>query len=134
MDVFVAERLDLGVRQACYLSAVGNSEGAFIALEDTVTLLEQLMALEGDAKLTCTSPWLQDIRVGIRTWEYDGRKNISLYPDDDDILGFIGSNGVLHPLTAESGWEWFDPIRSDPRFASYVERVKAAFAPEGATE
>ena len=30
----------------------------------------------------------------------------------------------IFPLTAEHGWEWFDPIRDTDRFKACVERLK----------
>ena len=30
----------------------------------------------------------------------------------------------LTPLLERDGWEWFDPIREDPRFLSCVERIR----------
>ena len=42
----------------------------------------------------------------------------------------ITAREVLYPLTVAGEWRSFDPIRNDPRFASYIERVKSAFAPD----
>jgi hypothetical protein len=33
------------------------------------------------------------------------------------------------PLEAEHGWEWFDPIREDPRFKACVERMRRFVVP-----
>ena len=46
-----------------------------------------------------------------------------------EYVATIGFGFPIFALTSPTGWEWFDPIRSDPRFAAYVERVKAVFAP-----
>ena len=30
----------------------------------------------------------------------------------------------LRPMLERTGWEWFDPIREDPRFLACLERIK----------
>ena len=35
----------------------------------------------------------------------------------------------LFPLLAEEGWEWFDPIREDPRFKEIVKRMERFVIP-----
>ena len=35
----------------------------------------------------------------------------------------------IYPLEAEHGWEWFDPIREDPRFKACVERMRRFVVP-----
>ena len=132
VDIFAPDRVDLGIRRACYLAATGDPEGAFTALEDTVTLLEKLMSLQAGSELSCSSRWLRDFRLRVEhSVQFDQRELIlRLNPDPFGyFFGGVYCHTLLHPLTAESGWEWFDPIRSDPRFAAYVERVKAVFAP-----
>ena len=132
VDIFAPCRVSLGVRRACYLAATGDSEGAFTALEDTVTLLEKLMSLQAGSELSCSSRWLRDFRLRVEhSVQFDQRELIlRLNPDPFGyFFGGVYCHTLLHPLTAESGWEWFDPIRNDPRFAVYVERVKAVFAP-----
>jgi transcriptional regulator with XRE-family HTH domain len=132
VDIFAPDRVNLGIRRACYLAATGDPEGAFTALEDTVTLLEKLMSLQAGSELSCSSRWLRDFRLRVEhSVQFDQRELIlRLNPDPFGyFFGGVYCHTLLHPLTAESGWEWFDPIRSDPRFAAYVERVKAVFAP-----
>ena len=132
VDIFAPYRVDLGVRRACYLAATGDPEGAFAALEDTVTLLEKLMSLQTGSELSCSSRWLRDFRLRVEHSVQFDQRELILRLDTDPFGYFFGGvycHTLLHPLTAESGWEWFDPIRSDPRFAAYVERVKAVFAP-----
>lgn len=36
----------------------------------------------------------------------------------------IGSSMIYDAMTASSGWEWFDPARSDDRYRKLVERAK----------
>ena len=136
VDMFANKRLDLGIRLACFLSGTGDCEGAFIVLEDTVSLLEKLMALENGMKIGCTSPWLRDLRLKVKFIDNEGSQAVFLNDDTDDgdCYGYIDRKWVLYPFTADHGWEWFDPIRDDPRFKTYVERVKAAFADAAVTE
>ena len=61
------------------------------------------------------------------------RRNAQPGPLERSI--FINSSGgycfdiypsvYLYMLTAERGWEWFDPIREDPRYLKCTERVRA---------
>ena len=55
----------------------------------------------------------------------------------DDRIGVghtIRVMDALFPLIEAEGWRSFDPIRNDPRFAAYVERVKAVFQPDTTNE
>ena len=143
VDIFVGDRMELGVRRACYLASAGDPEGAFVVLEDTVSMLETVMGLPDRTVLSCKSICLEDERFELRREVWHDKEN----PDYDQrpFLRFFRGNGAdeyvytlafgfpVNALTSPQGWEWFDPIRSDPRFAAYVERVNAAFAPENAT-
>ena len=133
VDLFLDERLDLGIRRSCYLASTGDPEGAFVALEDTVSMLETAMSLPDGTMLTCKSHCLEDERFELRheIWE-ENRPFLKLYRNrygEADHVVTVGFGFPIHALTATQGWEWFDPIRNDPRYAGYVERVKAAFAP-----
>lgn len=137
VDIFVPDRVDLGIRRACYLAATGDTEGAFVVLEDTVTLLETVMNMETGTELACSSRWLQDFRLKVEQNRYEAGKVLYLRLKTDPYHYCFGAicptDGIL-PLTADHGWEWFDTIRDDPRFASYVDRVKAVFALDSTIE
>ena len=136
VDLFVSERMELGIRRACYLAATGDPEGAFVALEDTVSMLEKAMSLPDGAMLTCKSISLEgetfELRHEEREEEGVRRPILRLYHNsfrESDRIVTIGWGFPIFALTSPTGWEWFDPIRNDPRYAGYVERVKAVFAP-----
>ena len=139
VDIFVVDRMEMGIRQACYLASTGDPEGAFVVLEDTVSMIEKVMSLPDKTVLSCKSICLEDERFEIRRAiyhmekepVYDRRPYLRFYRvgGTNEYVYTLGFAFAEKALTAESGWEWFDPIRSDPRFAAYVERVKAAFAP-----
>ncbi len=136
VDIFVGDRVELGIRQACYLASTGDPEGAFVVLEDTVSMIEKVMSLPEGTMLSCKSICLEDERFEVRhaIWhEKDNRRpylHVIRGKGTDDLVYTLGFRFPLYALTAPHGWEWFDPIRNDPRFASYVERVKTVFAPE----
>ena len=139
VDIFVGDRMELGIRRACYLASTGDPEGAFVVLEDTVSMLEKVMSLPDRTVLSCKSICLEDERFELRRAiyhmerepVYDRRPYLRFYRTDgiDEYVYTLGFAFAEKALTAPHGWEWFDPIRSDPRFAAYVERVKAVFAP-----
>ena len=135
VDIFVGDRVEIGIRRACYLASTGDPEGAFAVLEDTVSLLEKAMSLPEGTMLSCKSICLEDERFEVRhaIWhEKDNRRpylHVIRGKGTDDLVYTLGFRFPLYALTAPQGWEWFDPIRNDPRFAAYVERVEAVFAP-----
>lgn len=135
VDIFVDVRMDLGIRHACYLASTGDPEGAFVALEDTVSMLEKVMKLEDGTILTCKSICLENMRFVLRhETEENGHRFLQMHHDhyeDSDYVISVFDFFPINALTSPQGWEWFDPIRSDPRYATYVERVKAVFAPVG---
>ena len=136
VDLFLSERLNLGIRRACYLASTGDPEGAFVVLEDTVSMLEKAMSLSNGTMLTCTSISLEgeSFEIWHELKEEEGvcRPFLRLYRPrfgEVEYVATIGFGFPIFALTSPTGWEWFDPIRPDPRFASYVERVKAVFTP-----
>jgi len=144
VDIFVGDRMELGIRRACYLASTEDPEGAFVVLEDTVSMLEKVMSLPDKTVLSCKSICLEDERLELRRMvnhdkenpDYDRRPFLRFFrgKGTDEYVYTLGFRFPEYALTAESGWEWFDPIRSDPRFAAYVERVKAVFAPVASGE
>ena len=136
IDLFLSERLVLGIYRACYLAATGDPECAFVILEDTVSMLERAMSLPDGTMLTCKSISLEGESFELR---HESREEAGVYRPilrlyhncfrKSDRTVIIGSGFPIFALTSPTGWEWFDPIRSDPRYAAYVERVKAVFAP-----
>ncbi|MBQ7312270.1 MAG: hypothetical protein IJW81_01660, partial [Clostridia bacterium] len=40
------------------------------------------------------------------------------------------SHWMYKPLMIQNGWDWFDPIRNDPRYAACIKRMEA-FITEG---
>ena len=136
VDLFLSERLNLGIRRACYLASTGDPEGAFVVLEDTVSMLEKAMSLPNGTMLTCTSISLEgeSFEIWHESREEEGvyRPFLRLYRPrlgEVEYVATIGFGFPIFALTSPRGWEWFDPIRNDPRYGAYVERVKAVFAP-----
>ena len=139
VDIFVVDRMEMGIRQACYLASTGDPEGAFVVLEDTVSMIEKVMSLPDKTVLSCKSICLEDERFEIRRAiyhmekepVYDRRPYLCFYRvgGTNEYVYTLGFAFAEKALTSPTGWEWFDPIRNDPRYAAYVERVKAVFAP-----
>jgi transcriptional regulator with XRE-family HTH domain len=135
VDIFVKHRLWLGYRSAAYHAATGDTETAFAALEDTVSMWEAFMGLSEGAAITCKGFCLEGIVMKkTHRCEDDGEEWVRYSDESLDICVHITAREALYPLTDPEAWRSFDPIRTDPRFAAYAERVKAAFALDSKTE
>lgn len=105
-DLWIDTRLFLGMRLSCALASSGDADGAFEVLEDTVALFEKFMILPEGTKLTYRCPTLDRIDAGTRS-------------------AYVSPTELIRYLAEPSGWEWFDPIRNDPRYSEYINRLNS---------
>lgn len=134
VDLWVEPRIWMGLHKACYLASSGDPENAFLVLEDTVSLLEKAMQITSPIELRCTSPWLNLI-VWTAEESWCNLEGSHLLQNEDERSIWIHNNEgccfMLYPswyrdnLVVRKGWEWFDPIREDPRYKDYVDRLSA---------
>ena len=131
VDIWAPDRIWMGIRHACYLASTGEAALAFVYLEDAVSLMERLFALPEGTECGCGCRSLSGLSLTLCAYHADNARAVKFnrYPADGrDDLGFWGSplhsSGIYHALTAEHGWEWFDPIREDPRYAACAARVR----------
>lgn len=138
-DIFFVQRVWLGMDYACYLSVLYDHEKAFAVLEDTVSLLEKVMALPDGTELTSTSPVLDGLKTTVRNVMLVC--NIITVSDSDESdktnENKVGGKGIVIGADKNIGiWcesiyyylinaQWFEPIRKDSRYQGYVERIKA---------
>lgn len=126
-DIFFAIRIWLGVCYACYLSVLFDHDRAFEILEDSISLLEKVMALPEGTELTSTSPALDGMTAKVKSFSCYYRNECYHARGVDVSKGHdvIAPIYVLHALTDYNGWQWFNPIRNDPRYQKYIKRVEA---------
>ena len=137
VDFFAADRVWLGIRHACYLASTGEAENAFVYLEDAVSLAERVFALPDESEVGCGCKSF----AGLTLYLHNERANpgdpqssrLAQFRNykrlEETGIGYYGSplfaKSIYNALTAEHGWEWFDPIRNDARYAAYIERLRA---------
>lgn len=132
LDFWVYERVMLGLKLSCRLTAAGRIEDAYTALEDTVSLLEKGMTITEQIELRCSSPFLQDISyTAAEDWfdtdlnEFEDQKQERGICMTDNIYNsFLFPSKILKFMNDERGWEWFNLIREDERFKAYLSRVE----------
>lgn len=125
-----AVRVRLGIQRAGYLASTGDTEGAFAALEDTLTLLGKIVkhVEEVGAEVQIRSDWLDkaQYRLSLPDFYHDGRRQLgegweigpcAIGAPVCDVYGMLTSD--------EETLQWLNPIRNDPRYREYAERVKA---------
>lgn len=131
VDSGVESRLWLGFRRACCLAALGKPEEAFKVLEDTVSLLEETMKITDKIVLEI-SPITPDIVwTASEDWHEpnnhptkEEQRMIMILWERNDISTCYCVYPSSHLNTLLTG-EWSDSICNDPRYQSYVDRVKA---------
>jgi len=140
VDFWVELRLWMGLRRACYMTALGRYEEAYVILEDTVSLLEKAMSQPSGIELRCDSPSLdQIVWISEECWLACDNENLIQWTQNGDTSEDVQERArwihrdntcnMLFPswfhraLASREGWEWFDPIRGTPRYESYVKRL-----------
>ncbi len=131
-DVFVEQRIYLGERLACVYAALGKIDEAYAALEDVVTLYENVMCLEDGATLFCASPSLANLTVGVRDkqFKHSGRAKELYYVtengDKEQFEMLFPKNELENLANASYGnFGWLEPMRGDERFAKLMKRLQA---------
>ena len=135
-DLWFPERWKTGIRYCCYLSGIGKANEALRVLESLTDLAESFLNLPDGTELSFRTFSLSALK-GTKITDYTSfpgdvvkqrRYRFRLLPEkidacEESFISFVPSYD-LYPLTAENGWEWFDPIRNTDRFKSCLERLK----------
>lgn len=123
------------MRYSCQLASLGETERALAALKDLTDLYEKFWSLTDKTVLTFRCPALNKIEGIVHHCMMRGPAAGPEFENTTHSARVIGYNTderdpmwshfMPNPLTAEYGWEWFDPIREDERYKRCLERMKA---------
>ncbi|MBO4326270.1 MAG: helix-turn-helix transcriptional regulator [Clostridia bacterium] len=132
-DMWFKKKYFIGFRLSCALASDNKKEEALSVLEDTITLIENFSALPVGSKLTYNCPSLDNFSYTVIPFsdsedQPHTRPGIPLkhveYRRGDVLMCDLVVTVQVHPLFERDGWEWFDPIREEPRFLACLERIK----------
>lgn len=122
VDMWCQDRVLLGLRYIAAIAKLGEMDAAYYAFEDTIAIIEQVMAISEDKfELGCTSPALKGFSLNSEFFwlEHDGRECRALCMESNGwcnwIIPYDYQNAVKN--------SWFDPLRADKRFDSLFERL-----------
>ncbi len=106
----------------------GRKDEGYEYLDRALDYLEKWEAIPDGTKLPVGNPLVfGDIKLIKSSDSSSWRTVIELKDGSRRILDdwlVMGADGIYLPLTAKSGWEWFDSVREDPRYKEAVERAK----------
>lgn len=129
-DIFMIQRIWLGMVYITAYAAQGENEKALAVLEDIVTLTEDIMKLPSNAEIGCKAPALSTLRVSTDCGYYNKLGNsVSLYytleNGETDFCGSIEPKCMYECLCINdfSRWSWLRDIRKEQKFIDLVERL-----------
>ena len=130
-DLWFKDRWYIGLRYCCYLSGSGRTDEALIALEELTGLAEKYIVLPEGTTLGFRCPAFSSLEGTVKK-EYSEKTGqfISIKIESktaselEAYYLMFGSRYSFFPLTAEKGWEWFDPIRNTDRFKACLARLE----------
>ncbi|MBR4703301.1 MAG: helix-turn-helix transcriptional regulator [Oscillospiraceae bacterium] len=124
-DLWSPPRIQLGLRYTRALIWLGETEAALDAFEDTVSLLERVMAIPEEAfTLGCSSPALKTFSLDCRFhwFEKEGKEYRELCMEKDGWCEWVLPRDILSSVKNDS---WFGPIHiDDPRFGPLLARLE----------
>jgi len=139
-DLWFEERFRAGIRLSCQLASAGEAEKALDALEDLTGLFVSFWSLPDDTKLTFRCPALDCIEGTLHTCMMKGpaagpaygtiRRNAVTLKLNTGKIHSMWCHTMVYPLIHTEGWEWFNPIRNEPRFLACAERMKQCVVEE----
>lgn len=122
-DIWTPERVHTGLSLSAKY-APSNPEKALDILERVVDAMEWITKLPYGTKFGSKCPSFENFTIEL----YDCSGNLICFSTTKDKMikdnvYYISIYRAVHALTQEKGWEWFNPIRSDPKFKACAERV-----------
>lgn len=124
IDLWCVERLHLGMRYFAALAKLGETDAAYAVFEDTVSLLERIMAIpEDEFVLGCNSPALKGFSKKCEFYwmeKKDGKEHRELCMECGEWADWIIP---INYQDAVNG-PWFAPMKEDERFAPLFRRLE----------
>ncbi len=114
-------------RLACALFGCGRNDEGYVWLEKSFAPMEQWLSIPAGERLEFGDPliWGESRieRDGECLYQPDG----STVPLSYDYMYLFSNQRHLfyYGMTAKNGWEWFNGVREEERFKSYIPRAKA---------
>ena len=153
-DLWFAVKYWIGLRLACALSSLGQAESALEVLEETVTMLENVLHLPIGTVLSHRTRALNRMDHRIVSYSMKGSWCcVELQPTAEEPLLRAADQALFRHsregllwcrfaeesrnriwyvdlclLEAKEGWEGFDPLRAHPRYLACAERMRAVGA------
>lgn len=126
VDFWIQVRLMLGFQRCRFLSALGRIDETFSVLEDSVGLLERGMEITEKTTLTCTSPWLRDVKFSAQEMWFDngpdGKEERTVYIENETGIYLLDPSNYERWMTDTALFG--DAMRDDARFEPLYARVK----------
>lgn len=130
-DMWIADRMELGLKSAIYFIAAGKTDEAIAYIESLVKLLEEIMKITDEVLLPTSCRFLEGMEwKAEEMWE--DRDNNPDGPKERMIFISARMKGIctgycIYPSRYFDmlQWEVFEPLRGNPGFEKLCERVKA---------
>ena len=123
-DGWLCKYAFITLRNAAGLFGAGRTEEGFVLFEEAISAYKKHFALPDDTPLSLGAPaFFGDIAVK----KYTVSGLVDSYTVDMEASSYYMQNPpfLYDTLTRNSGWEWFNHVRNDPRFLKAVEEAKA---------
>ena len=133
LDVFIEQRLYIGMRQLCAYVSLGKVEEAYSLLEEVVSLTEKISKMSDDEELSCVAPALDRLKMKVVKTPRNEKSEcfISLFyileSGEKECAVDIYPQTMIECLEIAqyARWGWLDLIRKEKRYIDLIDRLKA---------
>lgn len=133
LEVFIEQRLYIGMRQLCAYVSLGKVEEAYSLLEEVVSLTEKISKMSDDEELSCVAPALDRLKMKVVKTPRNEKSEcfISLFyileSGEKEWAVDIYPQTMIECLEIAqyARWGWLDLIRKEKRYIDLIGRLKA---------
>lgn len=121
-DLWCEARIVLGLRYTAAFAKLGELDAAYDAFEDTICIIEQVMAItEDEFQIQCSSPAFKgfSLKAEFHWMEKNGKEYKELSMENNGWWNWIIP--LDYQKTVKS--DWFDAMRTERRFDILFERL-----------